>query len=117
QGTGEVAKSRASMLHDQIAQPGFQVMLAVYTWPERFPSVYQFCEDLVGFEQRFILWRNHHARTVERFIGKKVGTGGTTGVPYLENTAGYRIFEDLWTVRTLLVHPDEGPDDIVARVE
>ena len=60
------------------------------------------------FEEQFILWRAHHARTVERFIGKKIGTGGSTGVPYLENTARYRIFEDLWAVRTLLVHPDEG---------
>ena len=39
------------------------------------------------------------------------GTGGSTGVPYLENTARYRIFEELWAVRTLLVHPDERPSE------
>jgi tryptophan 2,3-dioxygenase len=100
-------EQREQQLAAQLASPGFQVALAVYTWPERFAPAYQLCEDLITFEERFILWRAHHARTVERFIGKKIGTGGSTGVPYLENTARYRIFEDLWAVRTLLVHPDE----------
>jgi tryptophan 2,3-dioxygenase len=100
-------KEREAQLEAVLAQPGFQVMLAVYTWPEKFPLLYQLCEDLISFEESFILWRVHHARTVERFIGKKIGTGGSTGVPYLENTARYRIFEELWAVRTLLVHPDE----------
>ena len=99
---------REANLKAQLARPGFQVMLAVYTWPEKFPLAYQLCEDLITFEESFILWRTHHARTVERFIGKKIGTGGSTGVPYLEKTARYRIFEDLWAVRTLLVHPDEA---------
>lgn len=103
-------EERERQLRAQIDSPGFQVTLAVYTWPERFAPVYQLCEDLIVFEEQFILWRAHHARTVERFIGKKIGTGGSTGVPYLENTARYRIFDDLWAVRTLLVHPDERPD-------
>ena len=101
---------REQQLEAQIASPGFQVMLAVYTWPEKFATSYQLCEDLITFEASFILWRAHHARTVERFIGKKIGTGGSTGVPYLESTARYRIFEELWAVRTLLVHPEENPD-------
>jgi tryptophan 2,3-dioxygenase len=100
-------EAREKQLADQVASPGFQVMLAVYTWPEKFAPCYQLCEDLIQFEESFILWRAHHARTVERFIGKKIGTGGSTGVPYLESTARYRIFDDLWAVRTLLVHPEE----------
>jgi tryptophan 2,3-dioxygenase len=105
-------QEREKKLKEQLAQHGFQVMLAVYTWPEKFGPAYQLCEDLIQFEESFILWRNHHARTVERFIGKKIGTGGSTGVPYLENTARYRIFDDLWAVRTLLVHPEEPPKDL-----
>jgi tryptophan 2,3-dioxygenase len=101
---------REAQLRAQLAQPGFQAMLAIYTWPEKFAPLYTLCEDLISFEESFILWRMHHARTVERFIGKKIGTGGSTGVPYLENTARYRIFEELWAVRTLLVHPDEAGD-------
>jgi tryptophan 2,3-dioxygenase len=103
---------REQKLKAQLSQHGFQAMLAVYTWPERFAPAYQLCEDLIQFEESFLLWRTHHARTVERFIGKKIGTGGSTGVPYLENTARYRIFEELWAVRTLLVHPDEHPQDL-----
>jgi tryptophan 2,3-dioxygenase len=105
-------EAREKRLKEQLSHHGFQVALAVYTWPEKFASAYQLCEDLIQFEESFILWRNHHARTVERFIGKKIGTGGSTGVPYLENTARYRIFEELWAVRTLLVHPDEKPRDL-----
>jgi tryptophan 2,3-dioxygenase len=101
---------RERQLRAQLDSAGFQVTLAVYTWPERFAAAYQLCEDFIVFEEQFILWRAHHARTVERFIGKKIGTGGSTGVPYLEHTARYRIFEDLWAVRTLLVHPDERSD-------
>jgi tryptophan 2,3-dioxygenase len=104
-------EKREAAMRAQVARAGFQVMLAVYTWPERFAPLYQLCEDLITFEEAFILWRMHHARTVERFIGKKIGTGGSTGVPYLENTARYRIFEELWAVRTLLVHPDERPSE------
>jgi tryptophan 2,3-dioxygenase len=100
-------EAREKQLRAQLDSAGFQVMLAVYTWPEKFAAAYQLCEDLILFEESFILWRVHHARTVERFIGKKIGTGGSTGVPYLENTARYRIFEELWAVRTLLVHPEE----------
>jgi tryptophan 2,3-dioxygenase len=108
-----IARERAErekQLRAQLDSAGFQVTLALYTWPERFAAAYQLCEDFIVFEEQFILWRAHHARTVERFIGKKVGTGGSTGVPYLEHTARYRIFEDLWAVRTLLVHPDERTD-------
>jgi tryptophan 2,3-dioxygenase len=105
-------EAREKQLDAQVASPGFQVMLAVYTWPEKFAPCYQLCEDLIQFEESFILWRAHHARTVERFIGKKIGTGGSTGVPYLESTARYRIFDDLWAVRTLLVHPEERPDQV-----
>jgi tryptophan 2,3-dioxygenase len=101
--------AREAALNPLLENHGFQVLLAVYTWPEKFGTAYQLCEDLIQFEESFILWRTHHARTVERFIGKKIGTGGSTGVPYLENTARYRIFEELWAVRTLLVHPDETP--------
>jgi len=103
---GERAE-RERRLRELVDSRGFQAMLAIYTWPERFALAYQVCEDLIAFEQSFILWRMHHVRTVERFIGKKTGTAGSTGVSYLEKTACYRIFEDLWTVRTLLIHPGE----------
>ena len=50
-----------------------------------------------------VLFRTRHVRMVERVIGRRMGTGGSSGVDYLEGTLKYRIFTDLWTVRTILL--------------
>ena len=47
-------------------------------------------------------WRHDHARMVERIIGKRTGTGGPVELTTLDATARYRIFKDLWEVRTIL---------------
>jgi tryptophan 2,3-dioxygenase len=61
-------------------------------------------DALVSFEQAFVIFRQRHARMVERVIGRRTGTGGSSGVDYLDQTAlKYRIFTDMWSVRTLLV--------------
>ncbi len=57
-------------------------------------------DALVGFEEAMILWRNRHARMVERMIGRRLGTGGSTGVAYLDSTTQYRVFLDLWQTRS-----------------
>jgi tryptophan 2,3-dioxygenase len=77
----------------------------------------------IEMEQAMIVWRQRHARMVERVIGRRVGTGGSSGVDYLDATAlSYRVFGDLWAVRTLLlrkgaVPPLDGADDYRFRVE
>ena len=53
---------------------------------------------------------SHYARMVERMIGRRMGTGGSSGVDYLDATLKYRIFVDLWSVRTILVKRDALPD-------
>ncbi len=61
-------------------------------------------DELVAFEQAFVIFRQRHARMVERVIGRRTGTGGSSGVDYLDQTAlRYRIFTDIWSVRTILV--------------
>jgi tryptophan 2,3-dioxygenase len=51
-----------------------------------------------------LVFRQRHARMVERVIGRRTGTGGSAGVDYLDQTAlSYRVFADLWAVRTLLL--------------
>ena len=50
-----------------------------------------------------LLFEWHHARMVERMIGRRMGTGGSSGVDYLDMTLKYRIFTDLWAVRTMLI--------------
>ena len=64
-------------------------------------DLYLLLEDLIEFDERFLLWRGRHVRMVERMIGQKPGTGGSSGAQYLEGTLGYRFFPELWEVRTL----------------
>lgn len=67
-------------------------------------------DALVAVEQAFVIFRQRHARMVERVIGRRVGTGGSAGVDYLDQTAlRYRIFHEVWATRTLLVRRDALP--------
>ena len=67
-------------------------------------------DAIVSFEQAFVIFRQRHARMVERIIGRRPGTGGSAGVDYLDQTAlRYRIFRDVWAVRTILVREADLP--------
>jgi tryptophan 2,3-dioxygenase len=74
----------------------------IYTHSPEYYDLYLLLEDLIEFDERFLLWRGRHVRMVERMIGRKRGTGGSPGVTYLEGTLQYRIFPELWEVRTYL---------------
>ncbi|MFP6685991.1 MAG: tryptophan 2,3-dioxygenase family protein, partial [Polyangiaceae bacterium] len=68
-------------------------------------------DTTLNLEQAFIIWRQRHARMVERMIGRRTGTGGSGGVDYLDQTAlKYRVFEDLWSVRTILLRRELVPE-------
>ena len=71
--------------------------LPLLAWPRRL------LDTIVELEEAMLLFRSHHARMVERMIGRRMGTGGSSGVDYLDMTLKYRIFTDLWAVRTILV--------------
>ena len=66
-------------------------------------------DTVVEVEEQLVLFRTRHARMVERVIGRRVGTGGSSGVDYLDRTTRHRIFGDLWTVRTLLLPKELVP--------
>lgn len=66
-------------------------------------------DTVVELEEHLLLWRTRHARMVERTIGRRVGTGGSSGVDYLDQTLRYRIFTELWAARTLLLRRDVLP--------
>jgi tryptophan 2,3-dioxygenase len=74
----------------------------VYRNNEQHWDLYELAEKLVDLEDRFQLWRYAHLRTVERIIGRKSGTGGTSGVPYLTRVIDQRFFPELLSVRTAL---------------
>jgi tryptophan 2,3-dioxygenase len=61
---------------------------------------YATCEDLVDLEDAFQLWRFRHLRTVQRTIGFKTGTGGSSGVSFLRRALDLTFFPELYTVRT-----------------
>ena len=77
--------------------------LPLLAWPRLL------IDTVVELEENMVLWRTHHARMVERVIGRRVGTGGSSGVEYLDQTTRLRVFTELWTVRTLLVRKDALP--------
>jgi tryptophan 2,3-dioxygenase len=87
------------------------------SWPREVVDM------LVELEQAMVIWRQRHARMVERVIGRRTGTGGSAGVDYLDQTAlRYRIFGDVWAVRSLLLRkptlpPLEREGDYGFRVE
>jgi tryptophan 2,3-dioxygenase len=78
------------------------VFKRVYEDTERYWDEYEMCEKLVDLEERFQLWRFRHMKTVERIIGFKVGTGGSSGVTFLKAALELTFFPELWDVRTEL---------------
>jgi tryptophan 2,3-dioxygenase len=65
-------------------------------------DLYELAEDLVDLEDWFRQWRFRHVTTVERIIGQKTGTGGSSGVSYLRRALDVVCFPELWQVRTEL---------------
>ncbi len=72
----------------------------VYRDAETHWDLYELAEKLVDLEYRFHLWRFSHMKTVERIIGNKPGTGGTSGVNYLKKALSLTFYPELWAVRT-----------------
>jgi len=76
--------------------------MEIYRDPEKHWQLYELAEKLVDVEDWFQQWRFRHVQTVERIIGFKSGTGGSSGVPFLRRALEIRFFPELWEVRTLL---------------
>jgi tryptophan 2,3-dioxygenase len=78
------------------------VFTQVYAEAEHHWSAYETCEELVDLEDNFQLWRFRHLTTVERIIGMKSGTGGSSGAPFLRRALDLTFFPELYAVRTAL---------------
>ena len=76
------------------------VLEKIYENTEDNWDVYHFCEQLVDIEVNFQLWRFRHLKTVERIIGYKPGTGGSSGVAFLKKALDLSFFPELFEVRT-----------------
>jgi tryptophan 2,3-dioxygenase len=74
----------------------------LYNQGDRHADVLDVVEGLLDHDEGFRLWRVRHVEMVERQIGDKPGTGGSTGVRYLQSTLDKRFFPELWQVRSQL---------------
>ncbi|WP_161883101.1 tryptophan 2,3-dioxygenase [Deinococcus alpinitundrae] len=98
----------AEVLERDFAQPYTQneavlaAWLTLYRAPERYWDVYELAEKLLDVEDNFRRWRFNHLTTVERTIGFKTGSGGTSGAGYLRKALDTVLFPELWQVRTEL---------------
>lgn len=100
----EPTRARASRIRAALVFIESYRELPLLAWPR------EVVDGLTSFEQGFVIFRQRHARMVERMIGRRTGTGGSAGVDYLDTTAlRYRVFRELWAVRTLLVRAQDLP--------
>jgi tryptophan 2,3-dioxygenase len=85
------------------------VFRTIYADPRRWWDAYDMCEKLVDIEESFQLWRFRHLKTVERIIGHRPGTGGSSGVAFLERALALRFFPELIDVRGEPLSPAGEP--------
>lgn len=75
---------------------------AIYSDPEKYFELYELAEKLVDIEDAFQNWRFKHMYTVQRIIGNRQGTGGSSGVPFLKKAIETSFFPELFSVRSEL---------------
>jgi tryptophan 2,3-dioxygenase len=78
------------------------VFKTIYADTQTWWDAYDMCEKLVDIEESFQLWRFRHLKTVERIIGHKAGTGGSSGVAFLKKALDHAFFPELIDVRTAI---------------
>jgi len=76
------------------------VLKDIYERPRENWAIYEMCEALMDVSNNFQFWRFHHMKTVERIIGHKKGTGGSSGVSFLRKALDIEFFPELIRVRT-----------------
>lgn len=95
--------TRAHLIdNDADMEKVIQALRPIYKKPYDNLELYILTESLVDFDQYLGLWRDHHVRVVERIIGMKMGTGGSSGNQYLRSTTSKQCFPFLWRVRSSL---------------
>ena len=102
------AKGRARLSHQAILAA---LMINLYRDEPIFHLSFRFLTGLVDIDEGFTAWRQRHALMVQRMIGSRIGTGGTSGHDYLEATAvKHRIFPDLFNLPTFFIPRSALPE-------
>ncbi len=84
----------------RMSMPLVDTIAEVYADPTRHWGVYETCEELVDVEDNFQQWRFRHLQVVQRTIGHRTGTGGSSGVDFLRRALDLTFFPELFEVRT-----------------
>jgi tryptophan 2,3-dioxygenase len=96
----------------QYSQQAYKCWHAVYSTPQKYMSLFQLAEKLIDIEDAFRQWRFRHLVTVARVIGQNTGTGGSTGLRYLQKVAidGMEnpLFPEIWEVRNQIYEPSNS---------
>jgi len=94
--------SVADAFHGLLERRGSPTLLEIYRDRARYGDLFDLCEALLDHDESFAHWRARHVLMVEREIGSKPGTGGSSGAQYLRSTLDKRFYPDLWEVRSQL---------------
>jgi tryptophan 2,3-dioxygenase len=78
------------------------ILTDIYENHAKHYEAYTLLESLCDLDQQFTLWRYRHVAMVERMIGSRIGTGGSSGVKYLSATLSKRFFPEIWSLRSRL---------------
>src|SRR5262245_54435701 len=97
-----VPASHLSRNHTQMVEPSPEIQDILVSVYRNDVKNTELCERLVDLDEGIAEWRYRHVRMVERTIGTKPGTGGSSGAAYLRTTVGRNLFPDLWAIRTRL---------------
>ncbi len=99
---GFMPQLRDGATEEERFQARAQAILAIYRDERGHRDWIDVCERLTEFDELIVSWRLRHIQMVERTIGSKIGTGGSSGASYLKMTLDKKFFPELWEARTLL---------------
>jgi tryptophan 2,3-dioxygenase len=92
----------ADAFRSLVDRRGSPALLEIFRDREHHGDLFDLCEALLDHDEAFAHWRARHVLMVERQIGSKPGTGGSSGAQYLRSTLGKRFYPELWEVRSQL---------------
>src|SRR3979411_3354264 len=95
-------RSLGDAFHALVERRGSPTLLDIFRDRDRYGDMFDLCEGLLDHDEAFAHWRARHVPMVERQIGSKTGTGGSSGAQYLRSTLGKRFYPELWEVRSQL---------------
>ena len=95
-------RSLGDAFHALVERRGSPTLLDIFRDRDRYGDLFDLCEGLLNHDEAFAHWRARHVLMVERQIGSKAGTGGSSGAQYLRSTLGKRFYPELWEVRSQL---------------